>query len=49
MAITKAKKQDILAKLETIKKDSESIVFVHFKGVSGVIRAQCERSFVRRV
>ncbi len=34
MAITKAKKQDILAKLETIKKDSESIVFVNFKGVS---------------
>ncbi len=34
MAITKAKKQDILAKLETIKKDSESIVFVSFKGVT---------------
>ncbi len=34
MAITKAKKQDILAKLETIKKDAESIVFVSFKGVT---------------
>ena len=34
MAITKAKKQDILAKLEDIKKDSESIVFVSFKGVT---------------
>jgi large subunit ribosomal protein L10 len=34
VAITKAKKQDILAKLETIKKDSDSIVFVNFKGVS---------------
>ena len=34
MAITKAKKQDILAKLEGIKKDSASIVFVNFKGVT---------------
>ena len=34
MAITKAKKQDILKKLETIKKDSDSIVFVKFKGVT---------------
>lgn len=34
MAITKAKKQDILAKLESIKKDSDSIVFVKFKGVT---------------
>jgi large subunit ribosomal protein L10 len=34
MAITKAKKQDILAKLDGIKKDSESIVFVNFKGVT---------------
>jgi large subunit ribosomal protein L10 len=34
VAITKAKKTDILAKLETIKKDSDSIVFVNFKGVS---------------
>ncbi len=34
MAITKAKKQDILAKLEIIKKDSDSIVFVKFKGVT---------------
>lgn len=33
MAITKAKKQDILAKLEGIKKDSKSIVFVNFKGL----------------
>ncbi len=34
MAITKAKKQDILAKLEDIKKNSETIVFVRFKGVT---------------
>lgn len=34
MAITKAKKQDILARLEGIKKDSDSIVFVSFKGLS---------------
>jgi len=34
VAITKAKKQDILAKLGTIKKDAQSIVFVSFKGVS---------------
>jgi len=34
VAITKAKKQDILAKLEGIKKDSDSIVFVSFKGVT---------------
>jgi len=34
MAITKAKKQDILARLEGVKKDSESIVFVKFNGLS---------------
>lgn len=34
MAITKAKKETILAKLEGIKKDSDSIVFVKFKGVT---------------
>lgn len=34
VAITKAKKKDILTKLEGIKKDSESIVFVSFKGVT---------------
>ncbi|KXJ99835.1 MAG: 50S ribosomal protein L10 [Parcubacteria bacterium OLB19] len=34
MAITKAKKQDILAKLETVRDSSESIVFVHFKGLT---------------
>ena len=34
MAITKAKKQDILAKLEDIKKNSEALVFVSFKGVT---------------
>jgi len=33
MAITKAKKQDILAKLEGVKNDSDSIVFVAFKGL----------------
>ena len=34
MAITKAKKTDILTKLEGIKKESDSIVFVSFKGVT---------------
>ena len=34
MAITKAKKQDILAKLETVRDSSESIVFVHYKGLT---------------
>jgi large subunit ribosomal protein L10 len=34
VAITKAKKQVILAKLEDIKKNSETIVFVNFKGVT---------------
>lgn len=33
MAITKAKKQDIIAKLEGVKNDSDSIVFVSFKGL----------------
>lgn len=33
MAITKAKKQDILQKLEEVKNDSDSIVFVSFKGL----------------
>lgn len=34
MAITKAKKSSILGKLEEIKNESDSIVFVNFKGVS---------------
>jgi len=34
VAITKAKKQDILAKLEKVKNDSESIVFVKFNGMT---------------
>jgi large subunit ribosomal protein L10 len=34
VAITKAKKADILTKLEAIKKEAQSIVFVNFKGVS---------------
>ena len=34
MAITKAKKQDILAKLEEVRDKSESIVFVHYKGLT---------------
>ena len=33
MAITKAKKQDILRKLEEVKDNSESIVFVSFRGL----------------
>ena len=34
MAITKAKKETILEKLDGIKNDSESIVFVNFQGLS---------------
>lgn len=34
MAITKAKKQDILVKLEEVRDKSESIVFVHYNGLS---------------
>lgn len=33
MAITKAKKQDILAKLEGVKNEADSIVFVSFTGL----------------
>lgn len=35
MAITKAKKQTILTKLDGIKSSSDSIVFVSFKGMEG--------------
>jgi large subunit ribosomal protein L10 len=34
MAITKAKKEDILKKLEGVRKDAQSIVFVHYKGLA---------------
>jgi len=34
VAITKAKKETILAKLEGIKKEAESIVFVNFRGMA---------------
>tara|TARA_B100000745_G_scaffold220022_1_gene146557 strand:+ start:662 stop:1147 length:486 start_codon:yes stop_codon:yes gene_type:complete len=34
MAITKAKKETILEKLDGVKNNSESIVFVNFKGLS---------------
>lgn len=34
VAITKAKKQDILGKLEDIKKSADTVVFVSFKGVT---------------
>lgn len=34
MAISKAKKKDILTRLESIKKDSDSIVFVQFQKVT---------------
>lgn len=33
MAITKAKKETILEKLEEVRKNSEAIVFVHYKGL----------------
>jgi large subunit ribosomal protein L10 len=34
MAVTKAKKKETLTKLEGIKKEAESIVFVNYKGLS---------------
>lgn len=34
MAITKAKKEEIVAKLESVKNDSDSIVFVQFNGMT---------------
>lgn len=34
MAVTKAKKGEILTKLEGIKKDAESIVFLNYKGLT---------------
>lgn len=34
MAISKAKKQDVLAKLEDVRDNSESIVFVHYNGLT---------------
>lgn len=34
MAINKAKKDEILAKLETVRDTSDAIVFVHFKGLT---------------
>jgi len=35
MAITKAKKTEILSKLENVKKEADSIVFVNFKAFGG--------------
>jgi len=34
VAITKAKKETILTKLEDVRKDAQSIVFVHYKGLT---------------
>jgi large subunit ribosomal protein L10 len=34
MAITKAKKEDVVAKITDAVKDAASVVFVHFKGLS---------------
>lgn len=34
MAITKAKKQDILTRLSEVKEKSDAIVFIHYKGLS---------------
>lgn len=34
MAITKAKKETIISKLEEVKKNSDSIVFVNFRGMT---------------
>lgn len=46
MAITKAKKTTILAKLDGVKKDSESIVFVKFNGL-GVQDSTAMRATLR--
>jgi len=50
MAITKEKKQTILAKLDGVKNDSESIVFVKFKGFAATnattMRAQLREAGV---
>ena len=46
MAVTKAKKQEILAKLEGIKKDADSMVFVNYKGLS-VANTTAMRSTLR--
>ena len=46
VAITREKKVDILAKLEEIKKDSDSIVFVNFKGL-GVTDSNSMRRTLR--
>jgi len=46
MAITKDKKKEILAKLESIKNDSKSLVFVGFKGL-GVSDATAMRRKLR--
>ncbi|NCN52818.1 50S ribosomal protein L10 [Candidatus Parcubacteria bacterium] len=46
MAITKAKKQDILAKLESIKNEANSVVFVGFKGI-GVADTTAMRAKLR--
>jgi large subunit ribosomal protein L10 len=46
MAITKAKKEEILAKLENIKETADSIVFVNFTGL-GVTDANAMRRTLR--
>lgn len=50
MAITKAKKQEVLAKLEELKGSAESIVFVHFNKLKGTdttaMRAQLREAGV---
>lgn len=50
MAITKAKKQEILSKLEELKGSADSIVFVHFNKIGGndvtAMRAQMREAGV---
>ena len=46
MAITKAKKETILAKLNDVKNDSESVVFVKFRGMK-VVDSTAMRSDLR--
>ena len=46
MAITRAKKEEVLEKLESVKQDSESIVFVNFNGL-GVHDSTAMRTAMR--
>lgn len=48
MAISKGKKQEILQKLETARKSSETMVFVKFTGLSGLDTTAMRRTLRER-